>query len=164
MGLQQDGQFGLRRRLWMALEPDGDYARVAAVIGTTPELLHEYLTDPSFLWDNNTYLLILEGLFNLPAYSHIRDTGPRWRIVFLEKPRWAESDVFLIEAPEEALQVAVFTEAETYAEDIMTNGPEDLRTFTVQQVIDAATNGDYDRLFTVVWYEPIALFPYPPGF
>ncbi len=162
MGLQQDGEFGLRRRLNMALEPDRNYAEVADVIGISAESLEDYLTDPDYQFSIDVYNGIIDNLAYLPIKQHVRAIGPNWRIVFVEKPLWTAGDVATLDTDIYATKAAVFIEAETYAEDIMTHGPDDLDTFTIQQVIDAAVSGDFRRLFTVVWYEPTAEFPYYP--
>ncbi len=160
MGLQQEGEFGLRRRLRMALESDGDYSRVAGTLQIDEGDLEEYLTDPNFYWDTDSYELILSNLSLLPLYEHVRDTGDHWQVIFTEKARWTASDLITIEKPDGATEVAVFIEAEGYAEDIATQGPVDSDLYSALQVANAATGGDYDRLFTVVWYIPIYLYPH----
>lgn len=161
MGLQSDGPFGLRRRLNLAYEANPDWSVIASILGVDADVLTDYMTIPDYVLAPDIYQDILATLDTLPDFTHIRQAGQDWEVVFQEKPLWTIPDINAIERYQDAAKAAVFIQAETYEEDIMTAGPDDLDVFSIQQIIDAATDGEYDKLITVVWYIPIRRYPLP---
>lgn len=162
MGLEQEGEWGLRLRLRMALEVPQTYANVAFLLDVDEQLLRDYIGNPNFVLENADYLTILNGLPNLPLREHVRGTGGQYQIEYYEKPLWSLDDVMSLENAFGATKAAVFYQQEAYPERVATFGPDDLDVFTVQQIIDAAVGEDLERLITVVWYEPVERFPYTP--
>lgn len=152
MAYDQYGQGGLRRRLKEAVEPPSNIALVAATLGIDPLVLDSYLAYPDYILSPDDYNLIMLNLQDLPFNRHIRSVTDTWTIYFDEKPQWTPADVTLLEPPSGAENVVLFLYNANYPDRIASAGPFDLNVFTVQQVIDAATQGDPSILVTVVWY------------
>lgn len=155
MAFDMNGETGLRRRLGMAVEPPNTYESAAATLGISVEILHNYLDNPEYVLTSDTYNQILTNLSLLPFNSHERQTTDRWRITFVEKPRWTPADIAGLARPAGVDNAVVFAYEGTYDSGISANGPVDLDVFDIQQTIDSAVNSDPDALITVVWYEHV---------
>lgn len=154
MAFDQAGEGGLRRRLNMAVEPPGSAASVAQALGVSESLIVNYLSNPEYVLGSEAYNQILTNLSSLPDNTHTRESTNRWEILFQEKAQWTAGDVASLDSPEGAENVVVFVFDDEYAQDVAAFGPVALDTFSVQQVIEAATGGNPDLLLTVVWYVP----------
>lgn len=137
----------------MAVEDPYSYASAAAILGISADILENYLNNPEYVLTSEVYNAILTNLPLLPFNSHERQTTDNWVITFLEKPQWTEADVAGLVPPVGASQAVIFAYEGEYDTGVSANGPADLDMFSVQQDIDAATNGDVSRVLTVVWYE-----------
>lgn len=152
---------GLQHRLEMACEPPLNRATVAATLGISLEILDDILDDPNYVPDPADYEQIVTNLDLFHERQHFRGHMANWDVYFREKPLWTASDVAATVPDYRATSVVLFVCDANYPDRIKSDGPYDLDTFTVQQAIEAATDGDYTRLLTVAYYVPTVEYPYP---
>lgn len=161
MAFDPAGEGGLRRRLNIATEVEGSMPTVATILNVPVAVLRAYLANPNYILPPIYLNNILANLADIPARTHIRDVGPRFRITFVEKPQWTQEDIDSLAPGPYISSAAVFFFSDDYPDDVETGGPESLETSTVQDVIDDAIAGNPDLLMTVVYYEPVVEYPYP---
>lgn len=161
MAFDQAGEGGLRRRLNLAREYDPQMAETAAILNVNAGTLMQYLNDPDYVLSSEDYNQIISYLWLLPMFRHTRDSHANYSVTFSEKPEWTEQDIDTFEVSEVAISVVCFVYDGNYPDRIASAGPFGLDTYTVQQAIDIATDGDTERLVTVVEYIPLVEYPYP---
>lgn len=162
MAFDQAGETGLRRRLRMGIGDPPDYAARAALVGVSTEILTNYLTNEEYVLTSEVYNTIISNLPNIPTWDYLKPGHGAFTYIVQEKPQWTQDDIDALEPPPSATRVALFFFSPPYPDDVETDGPSDLDVFTVQQLIEDATEGDPNLLLTVVWYVPYVEYPYQP--
>lgn len=160
MAFDPNGETGLRRRLKTACTPPSSVNEVSQVLGVSADILSNYTTNPEYVLTNETITQILANLPNVPPREFSVRGNQGFSYIRYEKPQWTQDDIDDLVPPRGAVSVAIYFYQPTYSDDVETDGPNDLDTFTVQQVIEDATDGDPDLLMSVVWYVPYVTYNY----
>ena len=158
----QEDPCGLKNRIRIACEPPLNQAAVAAILDVDVTVIQNILTIPDYVPSPQDYQTIAENLPNISARRHFRGTTQNWTVYFLEKPLWTEDDVYNTFPEDRDEQAVIIVCDPLYPDRLKSDGPYRFDTFTLQQMIEAATDGDYLRLLTVALYVPSVEYPYNP--
>lgn len=161
MAFDQAGEGGLRRRLNLAREYDPTMVDTGLLLGVDAGILLAYLDNPDYVLSSGEYNQIIANLWLLPENAHTRESHANYSVIFHEKPEWTQQDVDAFEPYDLTVSIVLFVYDGAYGDDVASAGPFGLDTFTVEQAIEAATDGDLGRLITIVEYIPLEEYPMP---
>jgi hypothetical protein len=154
---------GLVNRIRVACESPRTRQEIADILGVDVSVIDGILDDPDYEVDPDDYALIFENLPLVPGREHLRGITQHWAVYFYEKPLWTNTDLVLYEPHLGAERIVVMVCDPVYPDRIKSDGPYALGTFSAQQVIQAACEGELGRILTVASYVPIEEYPYPPS-
>jgi hypothetical protein len=160
MSEPEEDPCGLMCRLQIAMEQFATTEDLADALHVPNSTVEAILGDPFYVPIAEDYENIVTFLPFIPERTHRVGETATWQVYFTEKPLWTEDDIGVAQEYFGAAKVVIIVCDPVYPDRVKSEGPFDLDTWTVQQAIEAATQGDRLTMLTIASYVPYLEFPY----